>query len=65
MSDDKRESALQSELFDTEHDVLVKLEHLINAEWDSYTLMNQITELMKQKDVIDRELYELNGNDKQ
>jgi len=61
MNDEKRESALYDELFDIQYDIVEVLEHLVNAEWDSFTLMNKITELLKQKNMIEQELYELDG----
>ena len=58
----KRESVLHDELFDIEYDIIQVLENLINAEWDSSTLQNKIVGLMKQKFVIEKELYVLNGD---
>jgi hypothetical protein len=65
MNDEKRESALFDELFDIQYDIVEVLEHLVNAEWDSFTLMKKIEELLKQKSLIDQELYELDGNETQ
>jgi len=56
---DRRESALLDELFDTQYEIIEIVEILVRAEWDSVTLKNKITTLLKQKDVIDQELYKL------
>ncbi len=61
----KRESALLDELFDIQYDMIEILEHLVNAEWDSFTLMKKIEELLKQKNMIDQELYELDVDETQ
>ena len=63
MDNKQRESVLYDELFDIQYDIIEIVEHLVNAEWDSPTLKQKISELLKQKDVIDQELYELSGNE--
>ena len=63
MDNKQRESVLYDELFDIQYDIIEVVEHLVNAEWDSPTLKQKISELLKQKDVIDQELYELSGNE--
>jgi len=62
---DKREDVLFDESLDVEHELFTLIEYLINAEWDSDTLKGKIESLMKQKDVIDQELYKLQESEKQ
>ncbi len=56
---DKRENMLYDEKFDVEFDLFTLIEKLINAEWDSDTLKRKIESLMKQKNTLDIELFEL------
>jgi hypothetical protein len=56
---DKQESELFDELMTVEHDLLDCVDNLISVKWDSNTMKLEIQELMKQRDQLQRELYEI------
>jgi len=54
---------LLNEQFGLEDNILQLIQNLIVAEWDSDTLKNKIIVLMKERDVIQSELYKMESND--
>lgn len=55
---DKQESELYDELITVEHDLLDCVDNLINVKWDSNTMKLEIQELMKQRNQLQRELFD-------
>ena len=56
---DKQESELFDELVTVEQDLLDSVDSLISVKWDSNTMKLEIQELMKQRNQLQRELYEI------
>ena len=56
---DKQESELFDELMTVEQDLLDSVDNLISVKWDSNTMKLEIQELMKQRNQLQRELYEI------
>lgn len=56
---DKQESELFDELMAVEQELLDCVDNLISVKWDSNTIKLEIQELMKQRNQLQRELFEI------
>ena len=54
-----KESKYHSEKSHIENQIILVLEDLVNANWDSDTLKNRIQELMKRRFCAEQQLYKL------
>ena len=52
---------LYSESVEINHEILDLIEYLINAEWDSNKLKQKIELGMKERDIIENEIYKVEG----
>jgi len=54
-----KESKYHAEKSHVDYQIILVLEDLVNANWDSDTLKNRIQELMKRRFCVEQQLYKL------
>ena len=61
LSEKRKIDNLYSESVEINHEILDLIEYLINAEWDSNKLKQKIELGMKERDIIENEIYKVEG----